>query len=67
MKGKLSRSEYALKLFQKLFEKLLFEQINDHMQSKFSEHLTGFRKKSQHSNRNLSKDLSMICQKRLKL
>ena len=30
--------------FSKLFEKLLFEQINDHMQSKFSKHLTGFRK-----------------------
>ena len=28
----------------KVFEKLLFEKINDHMQSKFSKHLTGFRK-----------------------
>ena len=28
--------------FSKVFEKLLFEQINDHMQSKFSQHLTGF-------------------------
>ena len=28
--------------FPKVFEKLLFEQINDHMQSKFSKHLTGF-------------------------
>ena len=27
-----------------LFEKLLFEQINYHMQNKFSKHLTGFRK-----------------------
>ena len=41
--------------FSKVFEKLLFEQINDHMQSKFSEHLTGFRKKSQHSNRKFVK------------
>ena len=31
-------------------EKLLFEQINDHMQSKFSNHLTGFRKN--HSTQN---------------
>ena len=30
--------------FLKVFEKLLFEQINDHMQCKFSKHLTGFRK-----------------------
>ena len=30
--------------FSKVFEKLLFEQVNDHMQSKFSKHLTGFRK-----------------------
>ena len=30
--------------FSKLFENLLFEQINGHMQSKFSKHLTGFRK-----------------------
>ena len=30
--------------FSKVFEKLLFEQINDLMQSKFSKHLTGFRK-----------------------
>ena len=33
-----------------MFEKVRFEQINDHMQSKFSEHLTGFRKN--HSTRN---------------
>ena len=33
-----------LSTFSKVFEKLLFEQINDHMQSKFSKHLTGFRK-----------------------
>ena len=31
-------------------EKLLFEKINDHMQSKFSKHLTGFRKN--HSTQN---------------
>ena len=30
--------------FKKVFEKLLFEQINDHMQNKFSKHFTGFRK-----------------------
>ena len=30
--------------FSKVFEKLLFKQINDHMQSKFSKHLTGFHK-----------------------
>ena len=30
-----------LSTFSKVFEKLLFEQINDHMQSKFSTHLTG--------------------------
>ena len=36
--------------FSKVFEKLLFEQINDHMQSKFSKHLTGFRKN--HSTQN---------------
>ena len=33
-----------LSTFSKVFEKLLFEQINDHMQSKFSKHLTGFHK-----------------------
>ena len=31
-----------LSTFSKVFEKLLIEQINDHMQSKFSKHLTGF-------------------------
>ena len=36
--------------FSKVFENLLFEQINDHMQSKFSKHLTGFRKN--HSTQN---------------
>ena len=30
--------------FKKVCEKLLFEQINDHMQNNFSKHLTGFRK-----------------------
>ena len=33
-----------LSIFSKVFEKLLFEQINDHLQSKSSKHLTGFRK-----------------------
>ena len=40
----------TLSTFSKVFEKLLFEQINDHMQSKFSKHLTGFRKN--HSTQN---------------
>ena len=31
-----------LSTFSKLFEKLLFEQVNDHMQIKLSKHLTGF-------------------------
>ena len=69
-----------LSTFSKVFEKLLFEQINDHMQSKFSKHLTGFRKN--HSTQNallvmiekwktiLNKKLKVgaflwICQKRL--
>ena len=34
----------------KVFGKLLFEQINDHMQSKFSKHLTGFRKNHRSQN-----------------
>ena len=42
--------ESMLSTFSKLFEKLLFEQINDHMQRKFSKHLTGFRKN--HSTQN---------------
>ena len=40
----------TLSTFSKVFEKLLFEQINDHMQSKSSKHLTGFRKS--HSTQN---------------
>ena len=40
-----------LSTFSKVFEKLLFEQINDHMQSKMSKHLTGFRKN--HSTQNV--------------
>ena len=39
-----------LSTFSKLFEKLLFEQINDYVQSKFPKHLTGFRKN--HSTQN---------------
>ena len=31
-----------LSTFSKVFEKLLFEQFNDHIQSKFLKHLTGF-------------------------
>ena len=34
----------VLQAFQKAFQKLLFEQINDLRRSKFSKHLTGFRK-----------------------
>ena len=41
--------ESMLSTFSKVFEKLVFEQINDHMQSKFSKHLTGFCKKPQYS------------------
>ena len=41
-----------LSTFSKVFEKLLFEQINGHMQGKFSKHLTGFRKN--HSTQNAS-------------
>ena len=33
-----------LSTFSKVFEKLIFEQINDSLQSKFCKHLTGFRK-----------------------
>ena len=33
-----------LSTFSKVFGKLLFQQINDHMQRKFSKHLKGFRK-----------------------
>ena len=39
-----------LSTFSKVFGKLLFEQINDHMQSKYSKHLTVFRKN--HSTQN---------------
>ena len=39
-----------LSTFSKVFEKLIFEQRNDYMQSKFSKHLTGFRKN--HSTQN---------------
>ena len=36
--------------FLKVFEKLLLEPINDHIQNKFSKYLTGFRKN--HSTQN---------------
>ena len=39
-----------LSTLSKLFEKLLFEQINGHMQSKFSKYLTGYPKN--HSTQN---------------
>ena len=38
------RPVIVLSIFLKVFEKLLFEQINGHMQSTFSKHLTGFPK-----------------------
>ena len=41
--------KYALSFFKSVW-KATFEQINDHMQSKFSKHLTGFRKN--HSTQN---------------
>ena len=57
-----------LSTFSKVFEKLLFEQINDHMQSKFSKHLTGFCKN--HSNQNallvMIKKWKTILNKKLK-
>ena len=40
-----------LSIFSEVFEKLIFEQINDHMQNKFSKYLTGFRKN--HSTQNV--------------
>ena len=67
-----------LSTFSKVFQKLLFEPINDHMKSKFSKHLTGFHKN--HSTQNallvmiekwkniLNKNLkvgALFCQKRL--
>ena len=39
-----------LSTFSKVLEKLLFEQINDHIKSKFSKHLTSSRKN--HSTQN---------------
>ena len=67
-----------LSTFSKVFEKLLFEQVNNHMQSKFSKHLTGFCKNPSTQNailvmiekwKNiLNKKLVLflwICQKRL--
>ena len=67
-----------LSTFSKVFQKLLFEPINDHMKSKFSKHLAGFHKN--HSTQNallvmiekwkniLNKNLkvgALFCQKRL--
>ena len=58
-----------LPTFSKVFEKLLFEQINDHMQSKFSKHLTGFREN--HSTQNallvMIKKWKIILNKKLKV
>ena len=55
--------------FSKVFEKLLFEQINDHMQSKFSKHLTGIHKN--HSTQNallaMIEKLRTILNKKLKI
>lgn len=36
--------------FKKMFEKLLFEEVNNHMENEFSKHLTGFHKN--HSTQN---------------
>ena len=53
----------------KVFEKLLFEQINDHMQSKFSKDLTSFRKN--HSAQNalllMTEKFKTILNKKLRL
>ena len=38
------RTVSMLSTFSKVFKKQLFEQINEHMQSKFSKHLRGFHK-----------------------
>ena len=40
----MKRKTCMLSTFSKVLEKLLLEQINDHIKSKFSKHLTGFRK-----------------------
>ena len=47
-----------LSTFSKVLEKLLFEQINDHMQSKYSKHLTGF-----HKNRSTQNALLVMIEK----
>ena len=58
-----------LSTFSQVFEKLLFEQINDHMQSKFSKHPTGFRKN--HSTQNallvMTEKWKTILNKKLKV
>ena len=48
--------------FSKVFEKLLFKQINDHVQSKFSKHYTGFRKN--HSTQNAFEKWKTILNKK---
>ena len=63
------RSVSMLSACTKVFEKLLFEQINDHMQSKFSKDLTSFRKN--HSAQNallvMTEKFKTILNKKLKL
>ena len=51
-----------LSTLSKVFEKLLFEQINDHMQNKFSKHFTGF-----HQTRSTQNSLLAILNKKLKV
>ena len=64
-----NRPVSMLSTFSKVFEKLLFEQINDHMQSKFTKHITGFRKN--HSTQNalliMIKKWKTILNKKLKV
>ena len=73
------RTVSMVSTFSKVFKKQLFEQINEHMQSKFSKHLRGFRKNYSTQNALLVKKkwktilnkklkvgaFSWICQKRL--
>ena len=64
-----NRPVSMLSTFSKVFEKLLFEQIKDHMQSKFTKHITGFRKN--HSTQNalliMIKKWKTILNKKLKV
>ena len=48
-----------LSTFSKMFEKLLFEQVNDHRLNKFSKRLTGF-----YRNHNTQNALMVMTEKR---